>query len=168
MTTTPTCDLCEEPVSYTGVGRPPRYCDRCRTRECEECGTVFTGWPTQRYCGQTCRRAAMAKRNRSDPKAQAERGRLGGKVRGAQIKALSQNKGYTKENGEHVHRVVAAAILGRDLLPGETVHHEDRDKRNNHPHNLVVFPNQAEHAKHHKMNHFGPCDCTGIRLKEVM
>ena len=23
-------------------------------------------------------------------------------------------------------------------------------------------------AKHHKINHFGPCDCTGIRLKEVM
>jgi hypothetical protein len=49
------------------------------------------------------------------------------------------------------------------------VHHEDENKKNNDPWNLIVFPAQAIHAKHHKLNHCGfPCPCPGIRLKEVM
>ena len=34
-------------------------------------------------------------------------------------------------------------------LPNEVVHHRDGNKRNNEPNNLVVFPNQSEHARHH-------------------
>lgn len=112
----------------------------------------------------------MSERNRTDREAQAYAGHFGGLARTAQLppaKASSYLKGSHTDT--HVHRIVAAAVLGRDLLPGEVVHHEDRNKHNNAPHNLIVFVSQAEHAKHHSLEHQNvPCDCRGIRLKEVM
>ncbi len=58
--------------------------------------------------------------------------------------------GYAKVFGWHEHRIVAKIIVGRPLLSGEVVHHDDRNKRNNDPGNLRVFASQAEHAKWHK------------------
>ena len=57
----------------------------------------------------------------------------------------------------------AALFLDMGLRP-------NTGKQNNHPHNLIVFPGQSAHARHHKLNHCGlaECDCGGIRLKEVM
>lgn len=81
--------------------------------------------------------------------------------------AQSQNKGYAKVPGTdiHVHRAVAEECLGRLLKRGEVVHHDDEDKRNNDPANLIVFPSQAGHARHHKLNHPGRlCDCPCIRI----
>ena len=49
----------------------------------------------------------------------------------------------------YVHRAVAAWVLGRDLRPGEVVHHIDGDKRNNHPSNLEVLPSQSRHMMRH-------------------
>lgn len=37
-----------------------------------------------------------------------------------------------------VHRIVAAALIGRDLKPDEEVDHKDRDKKNPHWSNLVI------------------------------
>lgn len=58
-------------------------------------------------------------------------------------------KTYPKVYGRHEHRIVAEQMLGRPLKPGEVVHHIDGDKRNNHPDNLMIFPNQGDHAAHH-------------------
>ena len=55
---------------------------------------------------------------------------------------------YVKLNGVHEHRVVAASMLGRPLLPGEIVHHRDGNKKNNDPSNLEVMT-QSEHAARH-------------------
>lgn len=58
-------------------------------------------------------------------------------------------KGYPKYMGKHCHRIEAEKKLGRPLFPGEVVHHIDGDKTNYTPENLMVFRNQAEHAKWH-------------------
>lgn len=47
---------------------------------------------------------------------------------------------------ELVHRQMAAARLGRPLLPGEIVHHLDGDSTNNSHDNLLVLPSQSLHA----------------------
>lgn len=43
------------------------------------------------------------------------------------------------------HQAVAAWKLGRPLRPGEVVHHDDGDKRHNHPDNIWVFSSQRAH-----------------------
>lgn len=65
-------------------------------------------------------------------------------------KGRGAGNGYVKSFGRHAHRMVAERMLGRKLRPGEVVHHIDGNKRNNAPKNLMVFNNQAEHAKWHK------------------
>lgn len=39
---------------------------------------------------------------------------------------------------QYIHRIVAAAMLGRDLKKDEEVHHRDGDERNFHFSNLVI------------------------------
>jgi HNH endonuclease len=64
-------------------------------------------------------------------------------------RAINRGDTYPKSGAVHVHRIVAASILGRPLAPGEVVHHVDEDKQNSHPANLAVFPDQATHARCH-------------------
>ena len=44
-----------------------------------------------------------------------------------------------------VHRLLAAAVLERDLVPGEVVHHRNGDKADNTPENIRVLPSQRHH-----------------------
>ncbi len=64
---------------------------------------------------------------------------------------IDQN-GYQRYlfNGKLVHREVASKKLGRRLRPGEVVHHIDRNKTNNDPSNLWVFPSQEAHDRAHR------------------
>ena len=71
------------------------------------------------------------------------------KLRKARLNS-GTGKTYKKTYGRHTHRVVAEQILGRPLAPGEVVHHINRDKTDNRPENLMIFPSQAEHARWHK------------------
>ncbi len=66
----------------------------------------------------------------------------------------TDDRGYKryKDSNRPVHRWAAETKLGRSLKPGEVVHHKDRDKGNNHPDNLYVFRNQAEHDRIHKLD----------------
>lgn len=62
---------------------------------------------------------------------------------------LADSKGCAYE-----HRVVAEQKLGRQLRPGEVVHHINEDRTDNRPENLEVFPSHAEHNARHRKTGF--------------
>lgn len=62
---------------------------------------------------------------------------------------LADVRGYAYE-----HRLVAEAKYGRRLLPGEQVHHLDRNKRNNDPENLEIEESAAHHLLRHRTRGF--------------
>jgi hypothetical protein len=165
------------------TGRPRIY---PRERVCAWCGVTYEGYPGKPKGEKTyCSRAHSTAANRAKPGHQQTAGQQGGKVRGEQMSTAREARGnskrppptgsrsphgisnsYLKKGERHIHRLVAEECLGRELQPGEIVHHEDEDKWNNDPPNLIVFPSQAVHARHHKLKHCGnPCDCPGIRLE---
>lgn len=67
---------------------------------------------------------------------------------------FESNGGYRarKINGKKrsLHRVVAEKVLGRELTREEVVHHDDRNRINNDPNNLWIFPDHSSHAKYHR------------------
>lgn len=68
------------------------------------------------------------------------------------MRGRGKGKSYPKMYGKHAHRRVAEQELGRQLMPGEIVHHKDENKLNYQAENLEVLASQSEHAKLH---HFG-------------
>ena len=74
-----------------------------------------------------------------------------------------------KDSDIPVHRWVAEKKLGRELRPGEVVHHKDRDKLNNDPSNLWVFGSQEEHDRVHEedaLRHGERASYQGFRRSE--
>lgn len=57
---------------------------------------------------------------------------------------MASPRGYLRE-----HRKAMAAIVGRSLKHTEIVHHINGDRTDNRPENLMLFPSNAAHARHH-------------------
>jgi hypothetical protein len=114
-------------------------------RNCVVCGREFT--PPKRheprYCSKRCIWLAL-----KGPEYNARIGRQNAIKSGDAQRGKGNGKSYRKCMGRHEHRVVAEQILGRPLKKHEVVHHEDGNKLNNDPENLVVTT-QAEHMKQH-------------------
>lgn len=136
-----------------------------QSKICEACGVEFALGRNKkkRFCTQQC-----WLRTYNQPGAEhAVKGAKRGSQTNIERYRGTGSRTYVKENQRHQHRVVAERILGRSLLDGEVVHHEDNDKKNNDPSNLIVFPSSGEHSRHHNLGHPEgrnlPCDCSITR-----
>lgn len=124
------CDWC-------GIEFPKLACEMSAHNFC--CKAHFHLWNGKRMAEYN---RTENRKNKAEGWTEEEKGRSREKRLGASI------RGYRKYHQRHEHRVVAAEMLGRELLPGEVVHHIDGDKSNNSPSNLQVMT-QSEHAKIH-------------------
>lgn len=133
--------------------------------KCDLCGKEYTSYQCGKYnhfCSIECRRAGAYLMSQNITSEDRERRskqiiRVNKTInndkehlerRADTLRGKGSGKGYTKRNGVHEHRLVAEKMLGRPLKPGEVVHHEDGDKRNNTPENLKVMT-QSEHIREH-------------------
>jgi len=66
----------------------------------------------------------------------------------AYIEGLQQGEYNQSRQGQRVARAVISQYF--TLKPGNIVHHEDRNNKNNHPSNLKVFANQGDHIRYHR------------------
>lgn len=57
---------------------------------------------------------------------------------------------FKRSNGTvYEHRLVAEGKIGRYLTPTESVHHINRDIRDNRPENLMIFATVEDHLAYH-------------------
>ena len=74
----------------------------------------------------------------------------GGKTKSYGYNLVTINGRYFPE-----HRIIAATIMKRGLRKGEVIHHIDRNRKNNNPENLYVFPSQKAHMAYHQALKYG-------------
>lgn len=121
-------------------------CDPSHFLDCQICGNKFhrsPHWKTRQnyFCSNDCRIIhlnTLPKWNKGNITKQI--------TKKGYIRLHWDGKRYVME-----HRLVAELILDRQLNEVEVIHHVDRNKTNNSPDNLMLFPNQAAHLALHAL-----------------
>ena len=133
------------------------------TKPCDQCSSPVTRYPSQFrgsvFCSRECRGKSMVRHGADNPAWKGGRYIEPGKgyvlVRMPDHHRARAN-GYVLE-----HLVVMERVLGRQLLPGEVVHHKNHDPADNRAENLELFASNAEHLRtegHHRPKG-PPCPC---------
>ncbi len=119
---------------------------------CHTCGLSLTRVPSKsKNAHHFCSRACQGKWRSQQTGERAAHWKGGEAVqRGGRVKLYMPEHPDANERG-YVwrYRVIAEQVIGRPLRSQEVVHHIDGDETNDSPGNLMVFPNQAEHARYH-------------------
>lgn len=159
------CDVCHrEFMRRNSAQKKANAQARRAEKQCPICGEMFRPCkPTSKTCSRKCANTLVS-RETAESRGCVLRGRPVGPFTDEHKRRLSEAqqrrrslsgetrtdlKSYRKLNGRHEHRVLMEQMLGRDLLPGEIVHHKDGNKLNNDPSNLELLPSQAEHCRGH-------------------
>lgn len=122
---------------------------------CGSCGTEFTRRKKdQVYCSAECQRERWRKRGQAPAVRKRAAKTIGDTLRGRPYTTGAAE--YVRRDGDYEHRTIMKRLLGRDLLPGEVVHHLDHDKRNNDPSNLAVM-DWSEHMREHVEKYQSRC-----------
>lgn len=121
--------------------------------ECAWCAIKFLKWKAwakrtpRHFCTRECSDADRSMRKRSDSKLAEDMAKVRS-YRSEPTYAYGRKKGYKHEKSGPIHRVIAAAMLGRPIRSNEVVHHKDGDQLNNDPSNLDVM-SWNEHSSLH-------------------
>jgi capsid portal protein len=111
-------------------------------RNCKQCNSVITNKRNKEHCSKACANKTIAqKRNQTGKKNPHWKG-------GRKLSTQGYVMILTPEGYQYEHRLIVEEILGRKLEEWEEVHHEDENKQNNDPSNLVV-KTKSEHLSDH-------------------
>lgn len=141
------------------------------TKPCAQCGNELrknpkysqTQWSRARYCSRTCQWAAKRHERKlcacgcgervAKPESVYRPGHNPRPNRKVWRRHTIRGKArwYVSCRGggcEPWARVVMRNVLGRELRPGEVVHHVNGDSEDDRPENLRVFASHAAHMRH--------------------
>lgn len=132
----------------SGAATAKLYESKRQHLKCAHCGVSFQAAPHRtnaEFCSHHCKNTEVSRRT-AGIRSEKLRGR-GTAEDGGLLPTT-----YPKWHGRHKHRVVAEVTIGRPLIKGEIVHHDDENRHNAEPNNLVVVPSQKDHMKLHRKN----------------
>lgn len=146
---------------------------RCKQLTCHACGSEFVSYPSGKevrtHCSKQCYYDCKAKGLHENP-LRIKKGSENHHWRGGKVK----RKGYvwvyapdhhsiagrgTTRKYVLEHRLVMEEMLGRPMLPNETVHHKNGVRDDNRPENLELWGYQPPGQRAGEGKHCETCTC---------